>query len=82
MHKLHIVQRKDGSFLVVAVCNPGCPSDMMNGISRGLRAALTDKDVVIVVPYTTVLVVAQSSLWQSLRAWWAARRLKEVKENP
>lgn len=75
MNKLHIVQRADGSVLVVAVMNPGTPSDVAQRAAEKLKQELGERDRVLVVPYATAVVVTQHSLWQAVRAWWAARRV-------
>lgn len=76
MHKIHIVQRRDGSVLVVAVLNPGAPQDVAQRTQRSLVASLNAGDKVMVVPYATAVVATQETLVGQLRNWWAARRLK------
>jgi len=78
MHKLHIIQRKDGSLFVVAVLNPGTPHDVAKIIQRKLTASVDAADRVLVVPYATAVIMSQSGLWQSIKAWWNVRRLKEA----
>lgn len=78
MHKLHIIQRTDGSVLVVAATNPGMPHDVAHRYGERLKAALGPADRVLVVPYATAAVVTQHSPWQALRAWWTARRLAQA----
>lgn len=76
MHKIHIVQRPDGTLLVVGVLNPGMPYHYAENAEVALKKNFSNKDTVVVVSYATHVEVANQSLLASLKSWWLARKLK------
>lgn len=77
MHKIHIVQRPDGTLLVVGVLNPGMPYHYAENAEAALKRNFKDTNaIVVVVSYATQVEVANQSLAASLKSWWLARKLK------
>ena len=81
MNKIHIIQRRDGSLLVVAVANPGVPADVLYRAHHQLVKAFGPSDKVVVVPYATGVVSTNESLWQALLGWWVGRRVRKAVES-
>jgi hypothetical protein len=79
MHKLHVIQRPDGSLLVIGVLNPGMPWHYAATNKLALQTQFGATATVVIVPYATHIETSSQSLWASLRSWWLGRKLKEVK---
>ncbi len=75
MHKLHIIQRPDGTLLIIGVANPHMPADVLERTRRSLISQFGGGDRVIVVPYATQVQVHSHTLWESVRGWWHSRQL-------
>ena len=78
MNKIHVIQRADGRFLVIGVANPGFSVDVVARLAEQMRALLDPKDIFLVVPYATGVMVSQETIWGALRAWWTGRRLRKA----